>query len=658
MDFYSTPGLPVAMEPWSQPQQATTVALLPSSGTAKSSSTRTGGSRLPPVTPGGQLKSYSPADSRHRKRYAIEDDWRTHKDRISSLYQRKRLKDVITVMETQHQFFATERMYKARFKEWGLEKNVTAAKVHQLMRKVEEAGRIEGSPSRSGGRGGNERIVLDVGEDLDVRRIQKYMKRRPVGLGKLPIASKRSLEVIKSLSVDSGKGGSGRVKVSIPVVKLDQQRRESTPELCLSTFSMEWPSGSELPSDAIGLLQAFVDNHFDCPYPFTSIGNSSFMQIYRHDETMLDLALKFRIAHILLDDELAGEGMRIISVCLESFAFCVQQAQHTSPLDTRPATQLILWALSLASDMMSDLRHSKKIVLQMLLQRMVALCAGYQPTFSELISRISHLGASGQVAMLKLARSSISQALFVAAEYEPAFETFLRTVEIGESPLSPEAKFQALQRISSSTMVRNSPVLEGWMETRMALSVAEAPPPVETLNQYGEGSSPSWQAQGHDRIGEVVGAIAVRLGWHKAAGNWQVAQQLESRYGSIVQAVWGGYTETAPQGTGGDLDIWSSPEQATSSLAPEEQGGFHMAAPEMTLRMGHGHLVGEIQGEIPGWEELQPPPPQHQQQQQRQAQILSQGVSSSTSSWTAADVGNWQMGPDFGTDRRSYHGSY
>lgn len=656
LDFYPTPDLPVGAESRNYQQQAIPAALLPSSGTATSCSIGSGGNRQPPITPDGQLKPYSPASSPRRKRYAAEDDWRSHRDRISSLYQSNRLRDVITVMETQHQFFATERMYKARFKEWGLEKNVTAAKVHKLMQRVEEAERREMSPSRSGGRGGNERVLLDVGEDLDVKRIQKYMKRKPVGLGKLWTASKRSLEVIKSLSVDT-KGGSARGRVSIPAVKLNQRRQQSTSELSLSTSSMEeWPSEPELPTDVIWLLQAFMDNHFDCPYPFASIGNSSFTQAPRHDEEMLDLALKFRIAHTLLDDGLASEGMRAVNACLESLAFCVQQAQHASPLDTRPATQLMLWAMSMASEMMSDSKHSKKLMSQTLFQRMTSLCAGYQPTMAELVNRISQLRSSGQVAMLKLARRSISQALFVADEHEAAFATYSKIVEIAESPLSSGDKFQALQRMTSSTIVRNSPVLEAWMEARIALSVSEAPSPfVDPLGPYGEASSPSWQAQGYDRMGEVVGAIAGRLEWHKAAGNWPVAQQLESRYRSIIQTVWG-YNETAPQGTAGNVDVWSSAEPVTSSLAPVEPGGFHLAVPEMNLRIGHlmGEIPGQIPaGEIPGWEELQ-----QQQHQTHQAQIPSQSESPSTSPWNAADPSQWQMDPDFGLDRGRYDGSY
>lgn len=679
LDFYSTASPPAGAGSRNHQHRAMPVTILPRSGTASSSTTQHGGSRQPPITPDGQLKSHDPTNSPHRKRYATEDDWRGHKDRISSLYRIKRLKDVKTVMETQHQFFATERMYKARFKEWGLEKNVTAAKVHKLMQRVEEEQQRRRSRSSSDGRAGNERVVLDVGEDLDVKRIQKYMKRKPVGLDKLRTSSKRSLEVIKALSVDGGKGGSGRVKVSIPVVKLYQQHQQSMPELSLSTFALEWPSEPELPSDVIGLLQAFIDNHFDCPYPFASSSSSSctrtgpskwqpqgqypsnpvdpfmssFTQVSRHDETMLDLVLNFRIAQTLLNDGLASEGMQTINACLESLAFCVQQAQHISPFDTRPATELILWALSVASDLMSDFKHSKKLVQHTLLQRMTTLCAAYQPTMAELTRRTSQLGSSGQVAMLKLARCSISQALFVATAYQPAFEIYSKTVSIAESPLSAGDKVETLQRLATDPVVHTSPVLESWMEVRIALSVHEASSPfVDSLGSYGTTTSPSWHVQGYDRMAEVIGTLAGRVEWHKAAGNWQVAQQLERYYGLIVQTVWG-YNENASQGLGGKLDIWSSSEPMTSSLAPIEPSGFHMPLPEVALQMSQ--LMGEIPGEIPGWEELQPPQPP---QQRHGAQVSTQTQSSSTSAWSAADASQWQMDPDFGSDRGKYDGSY
>ncbi|KAL1847525.1 hypothetical protein Daus18300_013926 [Diaporthe australafricana] len=648
------------------------VALLPNSTTATSSSTQHGRTRQPPVTSDGELKPHSPTNIPRRKRNATGDDWRNHKDRISSLYRTKRLKDVIAVMETRHQFFATERMYKARFKEWGLEKYITAVKVHKLMQRVEEEQQRQRSPSASHGGAENERVVLGVGEDLDVKRIQKYMKRNPAGLNKLRPASKRSLEVIKALSVDSRKGSSGREKVSIPVAKLEQQHQQKTLRLSLSTFALDWPSEPELPNEVVGLLQAFIDNHFDCPFPFTPVPTStftrpapskwqpqcqnpsnpvdSFVQVPQQDGIMLDFVLKFRIAHTLLDDGLASEGMQAINTCLKSLAFYTQQAQTTNPMDTRPATRLILWALSAASEMMSDFKQTNKLVLQMLLQQMTALCAGYQPTMAELIKRTSQLGASGQVAMLRLVRYSVSQALFGAAECKPAFETYSKTVSIAESPLSPADRLQALQSLANDPIVHDSPVLGAWMDTRIALSVSGGSSLyISSLGPYGTTTSPSWHAQGLNRMAEVLGTMDGRVEWHKAAGNWQLAQQLQSRYGSIAQTVWG-YNENAEQDWGARLDIWSSPELMTSSLTPAEPSMFHMALPGVTVRMNH--LMGEIPGEIPGWEEWQQPQHQHQ------GQVAAQREASSMPAWNVADASQWQMDTDLGSEGGRYNGSY
>lgn len=674
-DCYSTASLPVGRELCDHQQRAMPVTLLPSSSTNTSSSTRHGGST--PVTPDGELKPHSPTNNPRRRRYATEDDWRGQKDRISSLYLTKRLKDVIAVMETQHQFFATERMYKARFKEWGLEKNVTAAKVHKLMQRVEEEQQRRISPSASGGRARNERVVLDVGEDLDVKRIQRYMKRKPVGLGKLRPASKRSLEVIKALSVDSGKGGSGRGKVSIPAVKLEEQNQANSP--CLPAFASQWTPGPELPDEIVGLLQAFVDNHFDCPYPFTPMPTPTFPpltsskwqpqshnqlnaidpfmpsvgQVSREDETMLDFVLKFRIAHTLLDDGLASEGMQAVNACLESLGFCIQQAQNVSPMDTRPATRLILWALSAASEMMSDFKHTNKLVLQMLLQQITALCAGHQPTMAELAKRMCQLSPSGQVAMLKLARYSISQAMYLASEYQPALETYSKTLSIAESLLSPGDRLQALRRLANDPFVRDSPVLGSWVETRIALSVPDASLPfIDSLGSYGTTASSSWHARGHNRMAEVLGAMAGRVEWHRAAGNWQLAQHLESRSGSIAQTVWG-YSDSAAQGSGGQLDIWSSPEPMTSSVAPVEPSMFHMALPEATLRMSH------LMGEIPGWgEHPQQQPHQEPQHQQHQGQVPVQCESSSMPVWNATDTSQWPLDSNFESECGMYDGSY
>ncbi|KAH8743351.1 Clr5 domain-containing protein, partial [Diaporthe sp. PMI_573] len=56
------------------------------------------------------------------KNYATPEGWERHRERITQMYMEKTLKEVLEIMEQDHNFFATERMYKARLKEWGVTK--------------------------------------------------------------------------------------------------------------------------------------------------------------------------------------------------------------------------------------------------------------------------------------------------------------------------------------------------------------------------------------------------------------------------------------------------------------------------------------------------------------------------------------------------------
>ncbi|KAI0482434.1 hypothetical protein GGR56DRAFT_685127 [Xylariaceae sp. FL0804] len=60
-----------------------------------------------------------------REHWATADDWSKHRDTITSLYmeQRRPLKAVRQRMEKDHQFFATDKMFKYHFNKWGLHKN-------------------------------------------------------------------------------------------------------------------------------------------------------------------------------------------------------------------------------------------------------------------------------------------------------------------------------------------------------------------------------------------------------------------------------------------------------------------------------------------------------------------------------------------------------
>lgn len=70
-----------------------------------------------------------------RGHYA-SDVWEQHKGAIKKLYidEGRPLREVIKTMEVEHHFPATQRMYKARFKQWGFVKNNTEKVVSQILR--------------------------------------------------------------------------------------------------------------------------------------------------------------------------------------------------------------------------------------------------------------------------------------------------------------------------------------------------------------------------------------------------------------------------------------------------------------------------------------------------------------------------------------------
>ncbi|KAK3324990.1 hypothetical protein B0H66DRAFT_108244 [Apodospora peruviana] len=72
------------------------------------------------------------------KKWASDEDWELHKPTITRLYvkENKRLWQLVDHMEREHGFFATPKMYKTRFKRWGLWKNTKAADVAEVLRQT------------------------------------------------------------------------------------------------------------------------------------------------------------------------------------------------------------------------------------------------------------------------------------------------------------------------------------------------------------------------------------------------------------------------------------------------------------------------------------------------------------------------------------------
>lgn len=513
------------------------------------------------------VMSTASAPTARGRRYAKDDDWMRHRARITDLYkvQNKTLKHVMKTMEDKHNFVATERMYKARFKEWGCGKNVTAEAVHKLMSKVEHCQKhipyLDGTSKTT---------VLDVAGDLDameVKKIQRYMKRKPVGLKKLRADPNKPLELIKSLSVESGKGRiGGRPKVSIPTAKLEYQQPQtprhlmSPPSDIMTPWSpREGAMGIDGLSDEMTrLIQTAVDQEFSIAYSYacspmpltpthwqplnqspTQLMGSAMPAVVENlqapDQMMLDFVHKFRIAHILLDDGLTAQAFEVVNLCLSILTTRLHQTQGS---DSRASGTVILYALTAALDMSINFSHLD--VPHMLFQHISNVCGEQQPRMAEIARRMPQLSRMQQIPMLKLARMIMSRtAVGYSGRDNPSYEVYSRTVDISISHESAEEKLRELQNYLVDPMVQRIPTMVAWMEERISMAVCDA----SLANQQGafwNGHSPV--AAGFPQGGKITAVInhsLDRVEWHKMVGNWAVVETWAVELAWLAELVYG-----------------------------------------------------------------------------------------------------------------------
>ncbi|KAI1310603.1 hypothetical protein F5Y03DRAFT_23487 [Xylaria venustula] len=100
--------------------------------------------------------------------WATANDWASHRPVITTLYrdQNKTLKETMRIMEDKYKFFATVRMYKARFQQWEIEKKIKAEDAVEIFRQ---------QTARSNA--GKSSVVYIRGRKISPDRLQRYRYR-------------------------------------------------------------------------------------------------------------------------------------------------------------------------------------------------------------------------------------------------------------------------------------------------------------------------------------------------------------------------------------------------------------------------------------------------------------------------------------------------
>ncbi|OHE99787.1 hypothetical protein CORC01_04923 [Colletotrichum orchidophilum] len=167
------------------------------------------------------------------KTYAIEKDWYRMWATIAKLYreENKSLRQVKEVMETEHHFYATTKMYKSRLKTWKLDKKLKEAEVVEMLRRKQDR---EAAGKRS------QFFLRDQKVNWD--RVVQYLKHRP------DLRDTASIDVVRCLD------SSPDIKCSTPspILSKTEVPHRVEPHLDL-----------RLLDDSLRALQSYLDVAFE-----------------------------------------------------------------------------------------------------------------------------------------------------------------------------------------------------------------------------------------------------------------------------------------------------------------------------------------------------------------------------------------------------------
>ncbi|KAI0377700.1 Clr5 domain-containing protein [Hypomontagnella monticulosa] len=182
--------------------------------------------------------------------WATADDWASQRNYITTLWyvkhrdENRTLKEIMQIMQEKYQFFATVRMYKARFQKWGIEKKIKAEEAVEIFRQ-QTARAAAGKPT----------VAYIRGRRIDPDRLQRYRYRAA------PLVSKKIMRAEKGAEDDE----SNATRVTQVVCRTPSP--SPSPDTTNSAISisprMEEPTELRVPHECMQILHNFINGAFD-----------------------------------------------------------------------------------------------------------------------------------------------------------------------------------------------------------------------------------------------------------------------------------------------------------------------------------------------------------------------------------------------------------
>lgn len=425
-----------------------------------------------------------PCGQTSRNHYASPADWKQHKSRIIRLYQieHKKLKDVKAIMENNHHFFATERMYKARFKEWDIYKNIRAKVVLDTVRRPatlqerSQEGHTRYSYNTSSDpETGSHSTAVTIPAHLS--RINRYIKRNPARLGKLATQDRdRALSLFSAqrpetheASTDQHVRHEASIDMPSPPWRSLPQVLQSDPREILKLLQnlFSWNNSSAYP--VITSLDSTVRNlQPSGQLPGADYWHPDGMPSSREDRHMLKFVLRFRLAHVFTDEGYQHKGSSILQECWDNLSNALQPAGSSS----FPAIKTFTYGLLSALEIMASFK-SPGLSFQ-LFDHIAIKYAGQHPLIADVAIQLSNLEGRSLFETLDQARPMIWSGLSCNPILNStALQIYMETVDIVIQSASITEACNGLQTLAGQALTcleLLSPDLIVWVEVRNALA--------------------------------------------------------------------------------------------------------------------------------------------------------------------------------------------
>ncbi|KAI1153744.1 hypothetical protein F4825DRAFT_238884 [Nemania diffusa] len=233
----------------------------------------------------GSADSSRPIDG-----WATANDWANHQPLITALYrdQNKTLKETMQVMEQKYEFFATVRMYKARFQQWGIEKKIKAEDAVEIFRQ-----------QTARAKAGKSSVVYIRGRKINPERLQRYRYRAAA------IVSEQILMVEKEPAIPPS-------ELSPQLSHIVCRTPSPTPDSPSFSPRLDDPTDFKVPHECMLILKNYIDGSVEAG-------------VWRQAPSTAPVPDAFTWAHYLamsqglIAHNRTREGFTLLNICFDQY---------------------------------------------------------------------------------------------------------------------------------------------------------------------------------------------------------------------------------------------------------------------------------------------------------------------------------------------------